>query len=138
MLGSLSEADDAVQDAWLRLDRTGAEEIDNLGAWLTTVVARICLNKLRTRAQQREEPLDGHIHVSDPVLSRADVADPEHQALLADAVGLALQVVLDTLAPAERLAYVLHDMFAVPFEDVATIIDRSPAATRQLASRARR
>jgi RNA polymerase sigma-70 factor (ECF subfamily) len=138
MLGSLSEADDAVQDAWLRLDRAGAAEVDNLGAWLTTVVARICLNKLRTRAQQREEPLDGHIHVSDPVLGRADVADPEHQALLADAVGLALQVVLDTLTPAERLAYVLHDMFAVPFEDVATIIDRTPAATRQLASRARR
>ncbi|MGW4945133.1 sigma-70 family RNA polymerase sigma factor [Actinoplanes sp. NPDC004185] len=138
MLGSLSEADDAVQDVWLRLDRTGAAEVGNLGAWLTTVVARICLNKLRTRAQQREEPLDGHLHVSDPVLGRADVADPEHQALLADAVGLALQVVLDTLTPAERLAYVLHDMFAVPFEDVATIIDRSPAATRQLASRARR
>ncbi|GAA3342169.1 RNA polymerase sigma factor SigJ [Amorphoplanes nipponensis] len=136
MLGSVSEADDAVQDAWLRLDRAGVDEVADPGAWLTTVVARICLNRLRTRAQRREEPLAGH--VPDPIISRADGVDPEHQALLADAVGLALLVVLETLTPAERLAYVLHDMFAVPFEDIATIVDRSPAATRQLASRARR
>ncbi len=136
MLGSVSEADDAVQDAWLRLDRAGADDVENLPAWLTTVVARVCLNNLRSRAQRREEPLD--VHVPDPIISRATGADPEHQALLADAVGLALLVVLETLAPAERLAYVLHDMFAVPFEDVATVLDRSPAAARQLASRARR
>ncbi|GAA3962193.1 sigma-70 family RNA polymerase sigma factor [Actinoplanes auranticolor] len=136
MLGSLAEADDAVQDAWLRLDRAGTQGVENPGAWLTTVVARICLNKLRERAHRREEALD--VHVSDPILSRADGTDPEQQALLADAVGLALLVVLETLTPAERLAYVLHDMFAVPFEDVATVIDRSPAAARQLASRARR
>jgi RNA polymerase sigma-70 factor (ECF subfamily) len=136
MLGSVSEADDAVQDAWLRLDRAGADDVDNLAAWLTTVVARICLNRLRTRAHRREESLD--VHVPDPIVSRADGTDPEHEALLADAVGLALLVVLETLSPAERLAYVLHDMFAVPFEDIATMIDRSPAAARQLASRARR
>jgi RNA polymerase sigma-70 factor (ECF subfamily) len=136
MLGSVSEADDAVQDAWLRVDRAGADDVDNLTAWLTTVVARVCLNRLRTRAQRREEPLE--VRVPDPIVSRAAGTDPEHEALLADSVGLALLVVLETLTPAERLAYVLHDMFAVPFEDIATMIDRSPAATRQLASRARR
>ena len=136
MLGSVSEADDAVQDAWLRLDRAGADGVDNLAAWLTTVVARVCLNRLRTRAQRREEPLD--VHVPDPIISHATGIDPEQEALLADSVGLALLVVLETLTPAERLAYVLHDMFAVPFEDIATMIDRSPAAARQLASRARR
>jgi RNA polymerase sigma factor (sigma-70 family) len=136
MLGSVSEADDAVQDAWLRVDRAGADDVDNLAAWLTTVVARVCLNRLRTRAQRREEPLE--VHVPDPIVSRAAGTDPEHEALLADSVGLALLVVLETLTPAERLAYVLHDMFAVPFEDIATMIDRSPAAARQLASRARR
>jgi RNA polymerase sigma-70 factor (ECF subfamily) len=136
MLGSLSEADDAVQEAWLRLHRTDAEEIENLGAWLTTVVARVCLNMLRSRATRREEPLD--VHLPDPVVSPASGTDPEQEALLADAVGLALQVVLDTLTPAERLAFVLHDMFAVPFEDIAPMLARSPVATRQLASRARR
>ena len=136
MLGSVSEADDAVQDAWLRVGRAGADDVGNLAAWLTTVVARVCLNRLRSRAQRREEPLD--VHVPDPIISRADGTDPEHEALLADSVGLALLVVLETLTPAERLAYVLHDMFAVPFEDIATMIGRSPAATRQLASRARR
>jgi RNA polymerase sigma-70 factor (ECF subfamily) len=132
MLGSLSEADDAVQEAWLRLDRTDAGAIDNLGGWLTTVVARISLNVLRAR---REEPFGT---LPEPIVDRADGTDPEHEALLADAVGLALLVVLDALTPAERLAFVLHDMFAVPFDEIAPIVDRSPAATRQLASRARR
>jgi RNA polymerase sigma factor (sigma-70 family) len=136
MLGSLSEADDAVQDAWLRLSRTGGGEIENLGGWLTTVVARVALNMLRTRGTRREQPLD--VHVPDPVVDRADGTDPEHATLLADAVGLALLVVLETLTPAERLAFVLHDMFAVPFDDIAPIVERSPEATRQLASRARR
>jgi RNA polymerase sigma-70 factor, ECF subfamily len=136
MLGSLSDADDAVQEAWIRLDRTDSAEIDNVGGWLTTVVARVCLNMLRARARRREEPLEGRL--PDPVISRAEGLDPEQEALLADSVGLALQVVLDSLTPAERLAFVLHDMFAVPFEDIAAMIDRSPAATRQLASRARR
>jgi RNA polymerase sigma-70 factor (ECF subfamily) len=136
MLGSLSEADDAVQEAWLRLNRTDTGAVENLDAWLTTVVARVCLNMLRGRERRREDPLE--VHLPDPVIGREDGGDPEHEALLSDAVGLALLVVLDTLAPAERLAFVLHDMFAVPFEDIAPMIERSPAAARQLASRARR
>ena len=136
MLGSLTEADDAVQDAWLRLTRSDTNEIDNLGAWLTTVVARVCLNMLRARNVRREEALDAH--VPDPLVASTDALDPEQQAVLADSVGLALQIVLDTLAPAERLAFVLHDMFEVPFEQIATMVDRSPEAARQLASRARR
>jgi RNA polymerase sigma-70 factor, ECF subfamily len=136
MLGSHSDADDAVQDAWLRLSRSDASEVENLGGWLTTVVARVCLNMLRSRKLRREEPLD--VHVPDPIVSRVDGIDPEHEALLTDSVGLALLVVLDTLTPAERLAFVLHDMFAVPFDEIAPIVERSPAATRQLASRARR
>jgi RNA polymerase sigma factor (sigma-70 family) len=136
MLGSVSEADDAVQDAWLRLNRADTTGVENLAGWLTTVVARVCLNQLRTRAHRREEPLD--VHVPDPIISRADGIDPEHEALLADSVGLALLVVLETLTPAERLAFVLHDMFAVPFEEIAPMIERSPVAARQLASRARR
>jgi RNA polymerase sigma-70 factor, ECF subfamily len=139
MLGSVSEADDAVQDAWLRLSRADTSGVENLGAWLTTVVARVCLNMLRSRQSRREEPLD--VHLPDPIVSRAergDPGDPEQEALLADSVGLALLVVLDTLTPAERLAFVLHDLFAVPFEEIAPMIERSPAAARQLASRARR
>jgi RNA polymerase sigma-70 factor (ECF subfamily) len=136
MLGSVGEAEDAVQDAWLRLDRADTAEVDNLGAWLTTVVARVCLNVLRTRRTRGEEPLD--VRVPDPVVSPAAGTDPEQEALLADSVGLALLVVLDTLTPAERLAFVLHDTFAVPFEDIGPMIDRTPAAARQLASRARR
>jgi RNA polymerase sigma-70 factor (ECF subfamily) len=136
MLGSLTEADDAVQDAWLRLSRSDAAAIENLGAWLTTVVARVSLNMLRARNTRREEPLGGR--VPEPIVDRADGVDPEHEALLADAVGLALLVVLETLSPPERLAFVLHDMFAVPYDEIAPIVDRSPAATRQLASRARR
>jgi len=136
MLGSLSEADDAVQEAWLRLSRTDADAVDNLGGWLTTVVARISLNMLRSRNTRREEPLG--VHLPDPIVDRADGTDPEHELLLADAVGLALLVVLDTLTPAERLAFVLHDMFAVPYDEIGPIVDRSPDAARQLASRARR
>jgi RNA polymerase sigma factor (sigma-70 family) len=136
MLGSLAEADDAVQETWLRLSRSDASGVQNLGAWLTTIVARVCLNVLRVRNARREEPLG--VHVPDPVLSRAEGTGPEDQAVLADSVGLALQVVLDTLAPAERLAFVLHDMFGVPFEEIAPLVGRSPAAARQLASRARR
>ncbi len=136
MLGSVGEAEDAVQEAWLRLSRSDADTIDNLGGWLTTVVARICLNVLRSRRTHPEAPLD--VHIPDPIISRDNGIDPEQEALLADSVGLALLVVLDTLTPAERLAFVLHDMFAVPFEDVATIAGRSPQAVRQLASRARR
>jgi RNA polymerase sigma factor (sigma-70 family) len=136
MLGSLSEADDAVQDAWLRLSRADRSEVENLGAWLTTVVARVALNMLRSRKTRREQPLD--VHLPDPIIDPADGTDPEHEALLADSVGLALLVVLETLTPAERLAFVLHDMFAVPFEQIASIVERSPEATRQLASRARR
>jgi RNA polymerase sigma-70 factor, ECF subfamily len=136
MLGSLGEADDAVQEAWLRLSRSDTSEVENLGGWLTTVVGRVCLDMLRSRRSRREEPLDAH--VPEPIVSREDDADPEHQALLADSVGLALLVVLQTLAPAERLAFVLHDMFAVPFDEIAPIVGRSPAAARQLASRARR
>jgi RNA polymerase sigma-70 factor, ECF subfamily len=137
MLGSLSEADDAVQEAWLRLSRSDADEIDNLGAWLTTVVGRVSLNMLRSRRTRREEPVDA-VHVPEPIIDRADGTDPEHEALLADSVGLALLVVLETLSPAERLAFVLHDIFAVPFDEIAPIVDRSPEAARQLASRARR
>jgi RNA polymerase sigma factor (sigma-70 family) len=136
MLGSLTEADDAVQEAWLRLSRADTSGVENLGGWLTTVVARVCLDTLRARSSRREEPLG--VHLPDPILSRVDGLDPEQQALLAEGVGLALLVVLDTLAPAERLAFVLHDTFAVPFEEIAAIVGRSPAATRQLASRARR
>jgi RNA polymerase sigma-70 factor (ECF subfamily) len=136
MLGSLTEADDAVQEAWLRLSRSDPTSIENLGGWLTTVVARICLNLLRSRALRREESLS--VHMPDPIVGRADGVDPEHEVLLADSVGLALLVVLDTLGPAERLAFVLHDMFAVPFEEIAAIVGRTPTATRQLASRARR
>jgi RNA polymerase sigma factor (sigma-70 family) len=136
MLGSLSEADDAVQEAWLRLNRTDAREVENLGGWLTTVVARISLNMLRSRRARREEPLDGGL--PDPLVDRADGIDPEHEALLADSVGLALLVVLERLSPSERLAFVLHDIFAVPFDHIAPIVDRSPEAARQLASRARR
>ena len=136
MLGSMSEADDAVQEAWLRLSRTDAGAIENLEGWLTTVVARVSLNMLRSRNLRREEPLG--VRVPDPIVDRADGTDPEHEALLADSVGLALLVVLETLSPAERLAFVLHDMFAVPFEEIARIVDRSPSAARQLASRARR
>jgi RNA polymerase sigma factor (sigma-70 family) len=136
MLGSLSEADDAVQEAWLRLSRTDTSSVDNLGGWLTTVVARICLDLLRARSWRREEPLDAH--GPEPSISHEDGSDPEQQALLAEGVGLALLVVLDTLAPAERLAFVLHDTFAVPFEEIALIVGCSQAAARQLASRARR
>jgi RNA polymerase sigma factor (sigma-70 family) len=136
MLGSLSEADDAVQDAWLRLSRADTSEVENLRGWLTTVVARVALNMLRSRRTRPEQPLD--VNVPDPIVDPADGTDPEHEALLADSVGLALLVVLETLTPAERLAFVLHDMFAVPFEEIAPIVDRSPEAARQLASRARR
>jgi len=136
MLGSLSEADDAVQEAWLRLGRADTSGVENLGGWLTTTVARVCLDMLRARRSRREEPLEARL--PDPVLSRDGQLDPEQQALLAEGVGLALLVVLETLAPAERLAFVLHDMFAVPFDQIGPIVGRSPAAARQLASRARR
>jgi RNA polymerase sigma factor (sigma-70 family) len=136
MLGSLSEADDAVQEAWLRLSRSDAGNIENLNAWLTTVVGRVCLDMLRSRRSRREEPLAGRL--PDLLVDRADGIDPEHEALLADSVGLALLVALETLSPPERLAFVLHDIFAVPFDEVATIVDRSPEGARQLASRARR
>ena len=136
MLGSLTEADDAVQDAWLRLSRARAGEVENLGGWLTTVVARVCLNMLRSRKVRREDPLGAHL--PDPVISPDRELQPEEEALLADSVGLALLVVLDALTPAERLAFVLHDMFEVPFEEIAPMLGRSPAAARQLASRARR
>jgi RNA polymerase sigma-70 factor, ECF subfamily len=136
MLGSLSEADDAVQEAWLRVSRADTSQVEDLGAWLTTVVARICLNVLRSRAARREEPIGPHL--PDPIVSGVDGVDPEQEALIADSVGLALLIVLDTLAPAERLAVVLHDAFDVPFDQIAAIIDRSEPATRQLASRARR
>jgi RNA polymerase sigma-70 factor (ECF subfamily) len=137
MLGSLSEADDAVQETWIRLSRTNADEVENLSGWLTTVVARVSLNMLRSRRTRREDSLDD-VRMPEPIVDPADGTDPEHEALLADSVGLALLVVLETLNPAERLAFVLHDMFAVPFEEIAPIVDRSPAAARQLASRARR
>jgi RNA polymerase sigma factor (sigma-70 family) len=133
MLGSLSEADDAVQEAWLRLSRSDSDAIENLDGWLTTVVARVSLNMLRSRSARRE------VHVPEPILDSADGGiDPEHEALLADSVGLALLVVLETLSPPERLAFVLHDIFAVPFDEIAPVVDRSPEAARQLASRARR
>lgn len=136
MLGSLAEADDAVQETWLRLGRADAERVENLGGWLTTVVARICLDMLRARRVRREEPLDDRL--PDPVVSPGAGLDPEGQALLGEGVGLALQVVLGTLTPAERLAFVLHDLFAVRFEEIAAVLGRSEAAARQLASRARR
>jgi RNA polymerase sigma factor (sigma-70 family) len=136
MLGSFAEADDAVQEAWLRLTRSDSGEVGNLGAWLTTIVARICLNVLRTRRTRREEPFEAPL--PDPVVSDGDRTSPEDEALLADSVGLALQVVLDTLTPAERLAFVLHDMFDLPFDDIAPIVGRSSTSARQLASRARR
>jgi RNA polymerase sigma-70 factor (ECF subfamily) len=136
MLGSLAEAEDAVQEAWIRLSSSDSAEIDNLGGWLTTVVGRICLNLLRSRRTRREDPLA--VHFPDPIVNREDDAGPEHEALVADAIGLALLVVLETLTPAERLAYVLHDMFAVPFDEIASMLGRTPTAVRQLASRARR
>src|SRR6478672_11486096 len=135
MLGSRVEADDAVQEAWLRLARSDVDGVDNLRGWLTTVVARVCLDMLRTRASRREDSLDTHL--PDPVITRAD-ANPESDAVLADSVGLALLVVLEKLEPAERLAFVLHDVFGMTFEEIAPIVDRSAIATRQLASRARR
>ena len=136
MLGSVSEADDAVQEAWLRLSGSEPGKIENLSAWLTTVVARVSLNMLRSRAIRREEPLSPHL--PDPIVDPADGVDPEHEAMLADSVGLAMLVVLETLTPPERLAFVLHDMFGVPFEEIAILLERSPQAARQLASRARR
>jgi RNA polymerase sigma factor (sigma-70 family) len=136
MLGSTGEADDAVQETWIRLSRVNAGEIDNLEAWLVTVVGRVALNMLRSRRTRREQPLDARL--PDPIVDPADGIDPEHEALLADSVGLALLVVLEALTPAERLAYVLHDMFSVPFDGIGAILDRSPDAARQLASRGRR
>jgi RNA polymerase sigma factor (sigma-70 family) len=136
MLGSVTEADDAVQESWLHLRRSDTSGVENLGGWLTTVVARVCLDMLRLRNSRREEPLGAD--VLEPIMSREDGIDPEHETLLADSVGLALLVVLDTLTPAERLAFVLHDLFAVPFDEIAPIVGRSPTAARQLASRARR
>ncbi|QBI18410.1 sigma-70 family RNA polymerase sigma factor [Egibacter rhizosphaerae] len=136
MLGSLAEADDAVQDTWLRASRAGANDIDNLGGWLTTIVARVCLNVLRSRNARREASLDAD--VPDPVVGPGDEPPPDEEALLADSVGLALLVVLDALSPAERVAFVLHDMFKLPYQDIAPLVGRSPAAARQLASRARR
>jgi len=136
LLGSPSEADDAVQEAWIRLSRSDTSGVENLGGWLTTVVARVCLDLLRSRAARREEPLGPH--VPEPNVSREEGIDPEHEALTADSVGLALLVVLETLAPAERLAFVLHDVFDVPFDEIAPIVGRSSTAARQLASRARR
>src|SRR6185503_7525801 len=135
MLGSLSEADDAVQETWLRLSRADADDIENLGGWLTTVVARVCLNELRSRAARREDSLE--VHVPDPIVHHPDRLDPEQAAILADSVGLALLVVLETLDPAERLAFVLHDMFDLPFSEIAPLVGRTPVAARQLASRAR-
>ena len=136
MLGSTSEADDAVQEAWIRLSRSNAAEIDNLQAWLVTVVGRMALNMLRSRKTRGEQPLEAHL--PDPIVDRAEGIDPEHEALLSDSLGVALLVVLERLTPAERLAYVLHDMFSVPFEQIGAILERSPEAARQLASRARR
>jgi RNA polymerase sigma factor (sigma-70 family) len=136
MLGSLTEADDAVQDTWLRVSRAGAGEVENLGGWMTTITARVCLNKLRARNIRREEPLD--VHIPDPVVSQEGAPLPDEEVLMAESVGLALLVVLETLSPAERLAFVLHDMFDLPFDEIATMVGRSPAPARQLASRARR
>ncbi|MHC0429589.1 sigma-70 family RNA polymerase sigma factor [Streptomyces sp. O3] len=144
MLGSLSEAEDAVQEAWLKLNRSDVAEVRNLGGWLTTVVSRVCLDMLRSRSTRREEPLhdqndqDGRFRLPDPVVTGPDSVDPEQEILVADSVGIALMVVLQTLSPAERLAFVLHDLFAVPFDEIASVLGRTPAATRQLASRARR
>lgn len=135
MLGSLEDADDAVQEAWLRLSRTDTADVANLRGWLTTVTGRICLDMLRSRASRREQPVD--FHIPDPVVTPLDHTTPEQEALLAESVGLALHVVLETLTPAQRLAYVLHDIFAVPFDEIAAILDRSPKATKQLAARAR-
>jgi RNA polymerase sigma factor (sigma-70 family) len=136
MLGSLTEADDAVQEAWIRLSRTDTSDVDNLRAWLTTVVGRVCLNMLRSRRTRREASLETHL--PDPIVSPDDGLDPEQEALLGDSVGLAMLVVLDSLAPAERVAFVLHDVFAIPFDEIAPIVGRTPTAARQLASRARR
>jgi RNA polymerase sigma factor (sigma-70 family) len=136
MLGSVSDADDAMQEFWLRLSRSDASGVENLQAWFTTGVARVCLDMLRSRRSRREEPLESRL--PEPIVSSEDGVDPEHEALLADSVGLALLVVLETLTPAERLAFVLHDMFAVPFDEIAALVERTPAAARQLASRARR
>ena len=136
MLGSISEAEDAVQEGWLRLSRAETSEVQNLRGWLTTVVGRVCLDVLRSRKARREDPLE--VHVPDPIVREVDGTVPEHEAVLGDSVGLALLVILDTLTPAERLAFVLHDMFALSFDEIAPIADRTPAATRQLASRARR
>jgi RNA polymerase sigma factor (sigma-70 family) len=136
MLGSLAEADEAVQDAWLRVSRAGGDGIENFRGWLTTIVARVCLNALQAR-KARPEDASG-LHLPDPIVRSADKLDPEHEVLMADSVGLALQIVLDTLSPAERLAFVLHDMFDVPFDEIGPMVDRSAAAARQLASRARR
>jgi RNA polymerase sigma factor (sigma-70 family) len=136
MLGSLTEADDAVQESWIRLSRTDTNDVDNLRAWLTTVVGRVCLNMLRSRKTRREASLETHL--PDPIVSPKEGIDPEQEALLGDAVGLAMLVVLDALAPAERIAFVLHDVFALPFDEIAPIVSRTPAAARQLASRARR
>jgi RNA polymerase sigma factor (sigma-70 family) len=136
LLGSLSDTDDAVQESWLHLSRSDSRSVTHLGRWLTTVVARVCLDMLRSRAARREELLEGHL--PDPIISRAEGMDPEHEVLLAESIGLALQVVLETLEPAERLAFVLHDVFAVPFDEIAPLVGRSPIAARQLASRARR
>jgi RNA polymerase sigma factor (sigma-70 family) len=137
MLGSFSDADDAVQDAWLRVSRSDPDQVENLGGWLTTIVARVCLNMLRARTVRHEEPIE--FHVPDPVVTpQVGGMQPEDQAVLADSVGLALLIVLDTLAPAERLAFVLHDLFGLPFEEIAPMVERTPTAARQLASRARR
>src|SRR5438132_1983830 len=136
MLGAVAEAEEAVQEAWIRVGRADTSDVENLGGWLTTVVARVCLNALRSRATRREGPLEAHL--PDPIVTFYDNVGPEQEALLADSVGLALLVVLETLPPAERMAFVLHDMFGVSFEEIATIVDRSPAAARQLASRGRR
>jgi RNA polymerase sigma factor (sigma-70 family) len=136
MLGSFAEADDAVQETWLRASGADVDEVDNLGGWLTTILARVCLNQLRSRGRRREESLE--VHIADPVVVRLDSDDPAREVELAEAVGKALQIVVDALGPAERLAFVLHDLFAMPFEEIADIVGRSPAATRQLASRARR
>jgi RNA polymerase sigma-70 factor (ECF subfamily) len=136
MLGSIAEADDAVQEAWIKLSRADTTDVDNMSGWLTTVVARVCLNMLRARSRRREDFVDGR--VPEPIIDREDAMDPEHEALIGDSVGLALLVVLETLAPAERVAFVLHDAFAVPFEEIAPIVGRTAVAARQLASRARR
>jgi RNA polymerase sigma factor (sigma-70 family) len=136
MLGSLADADDAVQDAWVRVSRAGADDVENLGAWMTTIVARVCLNMLRSRNVRKEEPLEARL--PDPIVTPEGATEPEEQALLADSVGLALQIVLDTLSPSERLAFVLHDMFDLPFEEIGPMVGKSTDAARQLASRARR